>query len=188
MRLSSIVRAMGVFAAVGTVLFIGASPAGAVTVNGPCSGTATINGKQYTTANKDDASLSHPMTLPKTGTVTYEGTTGAVTKPEHGHLSVVVGPAEVSIYSWRSSNTGNKTTDTGTKSLTSASKKLPGIAGIYELKGYHYNNGALYCSGSGYIKFTDSPLTTPLGIVAVAGTAVAALVVLIAALGKGVRA
>jgi len=186
--MSSVVRFVGAFAAVGTVLFVGAAPAGAVTVSGPCSGTATINGKQYTTANKDDASLAHPMPLPKTGTVTYEGTTGGVTKPEHGHLSVVLGPGEVTIYSWKSSNTGNKTTDTGTKSLTSASKKLPGIAGIYELKGYHYSNGALYCSGSGYIKFTDSPLSTPLGIVAVAGTVVTGLGLLVAGLGKGMRA
>ena len=128
-----------------------------MTVTGPCSGTATINGKQYTTANKDDASLSHPMALTKDGTITFSGTTGGVTKPEHGHLAVVVGPADVTIYSWSSSNTTSKTTDSGTKNLTKESKKLPGIAGIYEIKGFHYNNNALYCSGSGYIKFTASP-------------------------------
>jgi len=189
MRASIAVRALAALGVTGSALVLSSGPAGAVTVNGPCAGTATIGKHYYQSTIPSDASRGNPMVIPQTGTATYQGATKTVTKPHHGHLAVVVGPAEITVYSWGSKNENSKLADQGTQNLKKAYDKLPfGIAGLYELKGYHYNNGALYCSGSGWIKFAQSPLSTPLGIAGVAGTAVAGLALIGAGFGRKVLA
>jgi hypothetical protein len=168
----------------GAVLLM-APPAAANVTQGPCTGFAIIAGKKYTPAND---TVSNPVHVPRTGLVQYHGDTGStVTAPHHGHLAIQVGPSKITIYSWASPNENHKIADDGTQDLKKAYDKLPfGIAGIYKIYGYHYNSGALFCTGFAYVKFDQSPLSTPIGLAAVILTALAALAVIGAARGAKV--
>ena len=167
-----------------TLTFLGAvaaQPAGAYVSPG-CTGSGTINGKTYTPANDTPG---NPVRLPDKGTVVYQGSTAALTKPHHGHIDVVIGPGSVTIYSWASRNDGNKLSSGGSKDLTKIHDKLPfGIAGLYKVTGEHFNNGKLYCSGWAYVKFDQSPLGTPIGAGALGASVLAGLGLVGAAFGK----
>jgi hypothetical protein len=167
--------------------FLEATPAAAhVTPAGSCDGSGTINGKTYTPANDTPG---NPVHLPDKGTVHYQGHTATLTKPHHGHIDVVIGPAKVTIYSWASANDGNKLASTGDKDLKKAYDKLPiGIAGLYKITGEHFNGNTLYCSGWAYVKFDKSPLSTPIGAGALGATVLTGIGVVGAAFGKKVVA
>jgi hypothetical protein len=60
--------------------------------------------------------------------------------------------------------------ETGVVNLTNISEAVPfEIAGVFFVHGDLFgNDGANHCHGEGYVKVGDSPLTTPLGLIALA--------------------
>ena len=60
--------------------------------------------------------------------------------------------------------------ETGVVNLSNISDALPfDVAGVFFIHGDLFgNDGANHCRGEGYVKVGDSPLTTPLGLIALA--------------------
>jgi hypothetical protein len=165
----------------GPVVALMAPPAGA-TVNRNsigCSGQAVItktNGQTLTI----NASQSEAHVPRKAGRVQYSGSVTTVTHNQHGYVAVVVGPWKVNFYTWGGKNNSNKTTDTGSRAYPSVLKDVP--PGKYKVSGGHFATEGS-CTGSMTIVIDGGPLSNPVGLGALIGTIVFALILLTSLFG-----
>jgi hypothetical protein len=143
-------------------------------IDGPCSGTATIDGVTYTEAND---SRANPIVVPDEPNLTADWT-GRTTNPitDHvGEIGVVIGPATVVIADWSGENSDLETESAGRYSIDGAKDLMKvDLVGLYEVSGFHRGAGGS-CDGSVMVKLEGNPLTTPVGGGAAAGTVLAAL-------------
>jgi hypothetical protein len=163
-----------------------ASPAGA-TIDAPnkigCAGQAVItktNG-QVVTINATQKTAHIPRTASKR--VTYSGSVTTITHNHHGYVAVVLGPFKIHFYSWSGKNASNKSSDSGTRTYPSVLKNVP--PGKYRVTGGHFAPEGS-CTGSMTLIVDGSPLSNVAGIVALAGSILFAVVLLLSLFGKPV--
>jgi len=164
------------------VVIAGAAPAGA-TINQNtlgCEGLAVITPKHGApiTINANQSQAHVPRTAVS---VTYSGAVTTVTHNHHGYVAVAAGPFKIHFYSWSGANRSNKTTDSGRRKYPSELADVP--PGKYRVTGGHFSPEGV-CTGEMTIIVDGSPLSTPVGIVAVAGTVVFAGLVVFAGFAR----
>ncbi|NIA24200.1 MAG: hypothetical protein GWP04_01380 [Gammaproteobacteria bacterium] len=170
-----------------TAVVLFPAAANAVIVGG-CTGSAVIDGITY---GPDNDTPNNPIVVPidKEGVVaTWEGSVSFLNTNHHGSLGMVVGPWTIKIAEWGHPNSGDVRSANGTYSLDDFKAQFPVPVsliprGVYELSGFHQADGGR-CDGHVMVKIDGSPLSTPLGIVSVAGTLVAGLALLGSAFGR----
>lgn len=159
------------------------STAGAA-VDGPCTGTVEIDGITYTPEND---SADNPIVIPDkpnlVATWTGSTTTGPIT--DHvGEIGLVIGPATVVIEDWAGENAEETSSAGGEYAVDDAREFLPfDVVGLYEVEGFHNGNEAT-CQGGAMVLIEGSPLSTPLGAGAAAGTLIAAAGLVMAGRGR----
>jgi hypothetical protein len=153
-------------------------------VTGGCAGVVVIDGVEYGPQNDTPG---NPIVVPDRAGVSAEwaGEVPFANTNFAGEAGIVVGPATIRFASWSGANTDDIRAAAGTYSLDELKAELPvdvGVAGIYQVRGFHEADGGS-CTGTVFVKFDGSPLTTPLGIVSAVGIVISA-VGLIAAMWK----
>ncbi len=137
-------------------------------VEGPCDGSATIDGITYTPAND---SPSNPIVIPdKEGLVAeWEGSTENPITNYKGSISVVVGPTSVKIADWSGSNYQEITSQQGSYDLDEIDMIPPGL---WEVHAEHSGEGGT-CSGNVMVRVEGNPLSQLPGQIAAGGTILA---------------
>jgi hypothetical protein len=123
--------------------------------------------------------------IPRTASkrVTYSGSVTTITHNQHGYVAVVLGPFKIHFYSWSGKNASNKSSDSGSRAYPSVLKDVP--PGKYRLTGGHFATEGS-CTGSMTLIVDGSPLSNVAGIVALVGSILFAVVLLLSLLGKPV--
>jgi hypothetical protein len=154
-------------------------------VSKDCSGSAKIEGVTYTPGNDtpDNPVLvpadQDDVVIPYTGGVKFTNTN------HRGAIRLALPIGSVQIASWGDENADDKRETTGEYKLDDFWDLLGGnrITGMYTLTGGHTADGGS-CVGFAVVKFTGSPLGTPIGIVVVAGTVITGAMVIWAGVPK----
>jgi hypothetical protein len=157
------------------MLLIGVGAGAAI--DGPCRGTATIDGIVYSEAND---SADNPIVIPdQDGLIAFwEGSTDAPITEHTGELGVVIGPATINFADWGGENSDLETESSGSYAIDDARDVLPiNLVGLYEVSGFHRGEGG-NCDGSVMVLLEGNPLTTPVGAGSAAGAALALVGVL----------
>lgn len=182
-------RGAPVVSAFGAALFVvfafavaAAQPAGAVFTsnNIGCAGSAVITAKDGTVynANANDSLIK----VPRDGTVAYDGTITTVTHDHSGEIVMKIAMFAVPLGTWGPRHNGsNQAGASGVKDIPSAFAQVP--PGKYRISGFHSGNEGR-CDGWADIEIAGSPLTSPVGIVAVALTIASAIAFALAAFAK----
>lgn len=145
-------------------------------VTGGCTGVVFIDGVEYGPQNDTP---DNPIVVPDRAGVTadWAGAVPFANTNFAGEAGIVVGPTTIRFASWAGANADDIREASGTYSLDELKAELPvdvGIAGLYEVKGFHEADGGR-CTGVVFVKFDGNPLSTPLGVVAVVGIIISAL-------------
>ena len=159
----------------GSLLLMGTAAQAAI--DGPCRGTATIDGIVYSEAND---SADNPIVIPdQEGLIAFwEGSTDVAITDHTGELGVVIGPATINFADWDGENSDLKTDSSGSYAIDDARDILPiNLVGLYEVSGFHRGEGG-NCDGSVMVLLEGNPLTTPVGAGSAAGAALALVGVL----------
>jgi hypothetical protein len=121
------------------MLLIGVGAGAAI--DGPCRGTATIDGIVYSEAND---SADNPIVIPdQDGLIAFwEGSTDAPITEHTGELGVVIGPATINFADWGGENSDLETESSGSYAIDDARDVLPiNLVGLYEVSGFHSGEG-----------------------------------------------
>ena len=167
-------RILPVAALVAGVVFI-ALPVGAA-VTGGCTGEATVDGVAY---GPDNDTPSNAIVVPDRDDVTasYSGEVPFANTNFTGDAGIKVGPVVVKVVDWQGANSEDVRGSEGEYSLSEFKAALPvdvGVTGIYEVIVNHSADGGT-CRANVFVKFEGNPLSTPLGMVAVAGLVLSAI-------------
>lgn len=141
-------------------------------IDGPCDGSAVIDGETYT---GDNDTADNPIVIPDKEGVTaqWEGRTEIPIKNHSGHLGVVIGPGTIEIADWSGENAEEATDASGNQSIDRLREMLPvSVVGLYEVTGAHAGEGGT-CTGSVMVLIEGNPITTPVGASAAVGTLLA---------------
>ena len=116
--------------------------------------------------NKGDD--SNPFQVDLDGSVDYLFTTGT-TVFQNNSWSIYAQGVPIPLLQGSDDNPLD-VDETGVVNLSNISDALPfEVAGVFFIHGDLFgNDGANHCHGEGYVKVGDSPLTTPLGLIAAA--------------------
>jgi hypothetical protein len=116
--------------------------------------------------NKGDD--SNPFQVDLDGSVDYLFTTGT-TVFQNNSWSIYAQGVPIPLLQGSDDNPLD-VDETGVVNLSNISEALPfEVAGVFFIHGDLFgNDGANHCHGEGYVKVGDSPLTTPLGLIAAA--------------------
>jgi hypothetical protein len=177
-------RIAGIAAAMAALIILSAGPASAkFSVNtAGCAGKATITGKNGKTyVVKASASKA---TIPREGSVAWQGSTKRVVKDHSGSIGIKIGPLTFKIDSWGSPNQNGDKTASGTRDMPSALKWAP--PGKYLLTGSHAGKGGK-CVGSITLTVEGSPFSTASGLGVVGGTVVFGLMTVAAGIARKPR-
>lgn len=136
-----------------------AAPAGAATATG-CSGTAKSYDAHGAVVDSvafpgPGATQDDPFLVARDGTVSWAGSTASVI--QHGSWKVDAWPVTIS---GSMENASAKTSSSGTEKVKD---RLPiSVTGLIYVKATLSGAGGARCVGGGWVKFTGSPLSTPL--------------------------
>lgn len=175
---------LGLLMGVGVAAMVAtASPAAAeLTTNElGCAGRATISGGDGdpVEVTSEDAEV----TVPREGTIAWEGSIEEVTHNHFGEVVLEVGMINVPVGDWGpSENSADVASASGSTDIPGVLAQVP--PGRYVVSGFHQGDEGR-CAGTVIVEIGGSPLSTPLGLVAVAGTFVSALGLLFAAVARG---
>lgn len=169
----------------GGSLLVMAGPAAATfsTNTTGCAGSATIVGTgsdagKTVSVNANDAKV----TMIREGDVHWEGSVPTATHDNQGDVVIHLGLVSVTAKTWGpSNNASNKVSRSGTLRIPSALKLVP--PGTYHMTGYN-SSAEGSCAGSMELRFTGSILSSPVGIIAVIGTILAAAGIVFAGVAK----
>lgn len=142
---------------------------GSASVDGDCTGEATIEGVTYTPAN-DTPSNAIPIPDKEGVEVRYSGSVGFTNTNHSGSAKVQVGPFGITLGDWSGANPQDTrgVTD-NTYALDDFRSKLPiWIPGVWKVTATHSADGG-ECTGFAMVKLDGNPLTNPVGIVVVIG-------------------
>lgn len=160
--------------------------AGMASITGGCTGSITIDGVTY---GPENDTPSNPIVIPDDPGVVaeWEGEVPFANTNNSGEIGIVVGANTIPVVSWEEANPDDTRSGSGTYGLDDLKAALPvdvGIAGIYQLRGFHQADGGR-CEGEVFVRFDGNPLGTPLGIVAAAGLGLSAIGMIGAMVRKG---
>jgi hypothetical protein len=151
-----------------------AAPAGAA-VTGGCTGQAVIEGTTY---GPENDTPDNAIVVPEGDAVaSWSGQVPFDNANFSGTAGITVGPTVVQLADWSGVNEEGAADAEGEYSLADLKAALPvdvGIAGIYEVIVEHQADGGS-CRANVFVRFEGDPLSTPLGIVSVAGAVLTAL-------------
>lgn len=177
-------RIAGVSLVAGTLLLLAAPSAEAVMTENSigCRGSAVITSNgATTTANQD----SVEVTLPREGTIAWQGSVGKLARSYSGKIELDLGLFRISPGSWGWSGGPQGTlSSSGVEKIPARFKDLP--AGKYKVRGHHTADGAT-CSGFVTIKIEGGAIQTTAGKAAVGLTAVGVLGLIISMIPKVVK-
>ncbi len=154
-------------------------------IDGPCSGTVTIDGEQYDESND---TADDPIVIPdKTGLIaSWTGQTDNPITNHRGRVGIVIGPTTWEIEDWEGENAENSQDASGEYAIDDAKDFLPfDLVGLYELEGSHAGDGGT-CEGSVMLLIEGNAATTPVGIASIVGTLAAGTGMVMAGRKKGV--
>ena len=175
--------AVAVMGGGGLLVMAGPAAATFTTNTTNCAGSATIVGTgsdagKTVSVNANDAKV----TMLRQGHVNWEGSVPTATHNNQGNVVIHLGLISVTAKSWGpSKNASNKLSKAGVATIPSALKLVP--PGTYHMTGYNSSDEGT-CAGSMELRFTGSILSSPIGIVAVIGTLLAAIGVVFAGIAK----
>jgi hypothetical protein len=148
-------------------------------IDGPCSGTVTIDGEEYDESND---TADDPIVIPdKPGLIaSWTGETDDPITDHNGRIGIVIGPTTWQIEDWEGANAEESTEAKGEYAIDDARDFLPfDLVGLYELEGSHAGTGGT-CEGSVMVLIEGNAATTPLGIASIVGTLAAGTGVVLA--------
>ena len=154
-------------------------------IDGPCSGTVTIDGEEYDESNDTAAD---PIVIPdETGLIaSWTGQTDNPITNHRGQVGIVIGPTTWEIEDWEGENAENSQDASGEYAIDDAKDFLPfDLVGLYELEGSHAGDGGT-CEGSVMLLIEGNAATTPVGIASIVGTLAAGVGVVMAGRKKAV--
>jgi hypothetical protein len=136
-------------------------------VEGGCTGEATILGETYTPAN-DTPKNAIPIPNQEGVQVTYSGSVNFENKNHSGSVKVQVGPFNIAVGDWDGPNQQDERGVTNKiYELDDFRDKLPiWIPGVWKVSGEH-SAGGNSCSGFAMIKLEGSALGSPVGLVTI---------------------
>ena len=160
---------VGLAVLVAIALSVFTVPAGAA-ITGGCTGEAVIDGVAY---GPDNDTPSNAIVIPdRDDTVaSWSGGVPFANTNFSGDAGIRVGPVILTVAEWAGANSDDVKAAEGEYSLGELRAALPvdvGISGIYEVVVNHEADGGS-CRANVFVEFEGNPLTTPLGIVTVAG-------------------
>ncbi len=138
-------------------------------IDGPCSGTVTIDGVEYDESNDTE---NNPIVIPdKPGLIaSWTGQTDNPITNHRGTVGIVIGPATWEIEDWEGENAENSQSARGDYAVDDAKDFLPfDLVGLYELQGSHAGDGGT-CDGSVMLLIEGNAATTPIGVASIVGT------------------
>jgi hypothetical protein len=148
----------------------GATPADAE-IDGPCSGSAEFN-KGGFTVDANELAPGEVVEVPVADTVHWQGAIDGVSgeRDIDGSVSVdlpwPLGEATIDSWDGSTTETGNQ----GVKTYDLPSLIPRGVE--FEVKGQHSEDGTVVCTGTVTVKVEGSAFDSPLTPVALAGTAI----------------
>lgn len=148
-------------------------------IDGPCSGTVTIDGEEYDESND---TASDPIVIPdKPGLIaSWTGQTDNPITDHKGRVGIVIGPTTWEIEDWEGENAEEATSADGDYAIDDAKDFLPfDLVGLYELEGSHVGTGGT-CDGAVMLLIEGNAATTPVGAASIIGTLAAGTGVLMA--------
>lgn len=168
-----------------------ALPAGAQSLEGGCTVTATSDVDQTTVV---DATQSDPFDIDPEGSVSWDAKSPGPITNHQWSIAVRLGLLPVTVASGGDPNGDEKTESSGSRSIpgiieelkargTPGANLLEGISGKFLVSGEISGDGGA-CSGSAYVRILGDPLSSPIGQGAAALTGVGALLTLIAAVAR----
>jgi hypothetical protein len=160
-----------------------APPAGAVFTENTigCDGSAVITDDKGVTTNVNASDST--VKVPRKGSASYQGVVGTVTHNHFGEVKMKLAVFDIPLGSWgKSANAGNANKKVGVKKIPAAVEQLP--AGKYVVSGFHQGDEGR-CAGEVTVDLEGSLLSTPIGIVSAGGTLLTFLLMLFAAMAKG---
>lgn len=181
-------RRLGLVIGVAAVAALFTFPAVALgVIDGPCSGTVTIDGEQYDESND---TADDPIVVPdKPGLIAaWTGHTDNPIKNHTGRVGIVIGPTTWEIEDWEGENAEETKDAKGDYAVDDAKDFLPiDLVGLYELTGSHSGEGGT-CEGSVMVLIEGNAATTPIGIASIVGTLAAGTGVALAGRQKAAAA
>ncbi len=138
-------------------------------IEGPCSGTVTIDGEEYDESND---TADDPIVIPdKPGLIaSWTGQTSNPITDHRGAVGIVIGPTTWEIEDWEGENAENSQSAKGDYAIDDAKDFLPfDLVGLYELQGSHAGDGGT-CDGSVMLLIEGNAATTPIGVASIVGT------------------
>jgi hypothetical protein len=156
-------------------------------VTGGCTGVVFVDNVQY---GPENDTPDNPIVVPDRSGVqaNWAGAVPFTNTNFAGEVGIVVGPTTIRFAHWAGENTDDIREAEGSYSLDELKGGLPvdvGIAGIYQVKGFHEADGGS-CTGMVFVKFDGNPLSTPLGIVSLVGLVLSLIGLVAAAWGRPV--
>lgn len=154
-------------------------------IDGPCSGTVTIDSETYTEAND---TADNPIVIPdEPGLIAdWTGHTDDPITNHNGRVGIVIGPTTWQIEDWEGQNAEESKDAEGKYAIDDAKDFLPfDLVGLYELEGSHSGNGGT-CEGSVMLLIEGNAATTPVGVASIVGTLAAGAGVVMAGRKKAV--
>ncbi len=142
----------------------------AASVDGACSGEASLEGASYGPGN-DTPGNAIPIPDKDGVIVTYSGSVGFENKGHSGSAKVQVGPFGITLgEAWDGSNEqDDRGVENQTYALDDFRDKLPiWIPGVWKVTATHSASGG-QCSGFAMIKLAGSPLSSAVGWVVLIG-------------------
>lgn len=179
-------RRLAVVAAVTCAVWVFAAPAAFGSLEGPCDGTATIDGVTYDASfDSADKPIVVPenrngLQIPYSGAITVENTNYL------GAVGVVVGPVTVNVADWGLDENVDDVRATNPDAIYTLGGELDSIVGLYRVTAFHDADGG-NCDADAMVKLEGSVLSTPVGAGATAGAVIAGVGVLAAGIPKGKR-
>lgn len=138
-------------------------------LEGPCSGSADIGGVTYDASfDSEDNPIIVPenrdgLQIPYRGAITVQNTNYL------GAVGIVIGPATINVADWGLEENDDDVRATAPDSVYTLGSQLNNIVGLYNLTAFHDADGG-NCDADAMVKLEGSPLSTPIGIGATAGT------------------
>ena len=177
-------RRLAVVAAVTCAVWLVAAPTVSASVQGPCEGTATIDGVTY---DPTFDSASKPIVVPEDRSglrIPYSGAITAQNTNYLGAVGIVVGPVTINIADWGLDENVDDVRATNPDAVYILGSELESIVGLYRVTAFHDADGGS-CDADAMVKLEGSVMSTPVGAGATVGAVIAGVGVLAAGIPKG---
>jgi len=101
--------------------------------------------------------------------IPYEGGITVQNTNYLGAVGLVIGPVTINVADWGLDENQDDVRATTPNSTYTLGSELDNVVGLYQLTAFHDADGGS-CDATALVKLEGSPLSTPIGLVATAGT------------------